>query len=154
MDITIQKLHLLTPLRYRQDRELRPFAYQGDAGETLFQFELNPDQYLSIEPDIDQYLGALIASGSLAASSLAASNLAASSRAGNSLELPAGEYLFAQIREALDREESVLLAVEVQKDGLWERFSLGSGLYVRYLFEDGKPVTQVFRPLAGPAATL
>jgi hypothetical protein len=134
MDTGIQKLHLLAPLRYRQDKTPRPFAYDPAAGETIFQFELNADHALNIEPDIDHYLGALIASGEAQAGA-------------GSLEIPAGEYLFAQIREALDLEGSVLLAVEVQKEGLWERFSLEAALYFRYLFEDGKPVTQVFRPL-------
>jgi hypothetical protein len=38
------------------------------------------------------------------------------------------------------------MAIEQQKDGLWEQLRLGNHLYIRYLFEDGSPVTQVFRP--------
>jgi hypothetical protein len=64
------------------------------------------------------------------------------------IQLPAGKYLFVQRREALNREDCLALAAEQQKDGLWERFALTEKLYVRYLFEDGKPVTQLFRPLS------
>jgi hypothetical protein len=69
------------------------------------------------------------------------------------LELPAGNYLFAQerregngLRATLDRNEFVEMAIEVQKDGLWERLAPADRLYLRYLFEDGRAVSQVFRP--------
>jgi hypothetical protein len=46
----------------------------------------------------------------------------------------------------LNREEWLDMALEQQKDGLWERYKPENRLYVRYLFEDGCPVTQLFRP--------
>ncbi|MDR2747573.1 MAG: hypothetical protein LBB77_09025 [Treponema sp.] len=62
------------------------------------------------------------------------------------LELPRGRYLFAQERVFLERDGLIRMAVEIQKDGLWERLRLENRLYVRYLYEDGGIVTQVFRP--------
>jgi hypothetical protein len=62
------------------------------------------------------------------------------------LQLPAGQYLLVQQRKFLGREECIHLAVEQQKDGLWERFVPENRLYIRYLIEDGSPVTQLFRP--------
>jgi hypothetical protein len=65
---------------------------------------------------------------------------------GETLELPRGRYLFAQKREALDRDAVIGLAIEVQKDGLWERLEPEENLYVRFLYEDNAAVTQIFRP--------
>jgi hypothetical protein len=61
-------------------------------------------------------------------------------------ELPRGDYLFAQIRQVLNREEIVSMAVEIQKEGLWQRLKPGKRLYLRFLVEDGSFVTQLFRP--------
>jgi hypothetical protein len=63
------------------------------------------------------------------------------------MELPRGRYLFAQERSFLDREAVLCMAVEMQKDGLWERLCLENRLYLRYLGEEGQAVTQLFRPL-------
>jgi hypothetical protein len=65
---------------------------------------------------------------------------------GTLVELPRGNYLFAQVRETLSRDEIIDLAIEVQSEGLWQRLELGFKYYLRFLFEDGSPVTQVFRP--------
>jgi hypothetical protein len=54
--------------------------------------------------------------------------------------------VFAQERAFLGREEVIQMAAEIQKDGLWERLRLENRFYVRYLYEDGGVVTQVFRP--------
>ena len=63
--------------------------------------------------------------------------------------LPQGKYLFTQCRSeaVLSRDEWLDLAIEQQKDGLWERNKLLDLLYIRFLFEDGSFVTQVFRAL-------
>jgi hypothetical protein len=130
------RLELRSPLFYREEPGLVPFRYEIQAGETLFCFGLDKAQGRSIEPDPAALLGPLVFGG-----------LALGGRLPDGpLELPAGSYLFAQEREALSREEVIGMAVEVQKDGLWERLAPGGRLYVRYLFEDGRAVTQVFRP--------
>jgi hypothetical protein len=66
--------------------------------------------------------------------------------------LEKGNYLFCQCRDAdapgaspFAREEWLEMAIEQQKDGLWERYNPGNLLYVRFLFEDGCRVTQVLR---------
>jgi hypothetical protein len=106
------------------------------SGEQLFCFAIDGGHSQSIEPDRERFLGPLLCAGQ-----------SAESGAGReSVTLPAGHYLFVQKREALGREECIDMAIEQQKDGLWERLMPQARLYVRYLFEDGKPVTQLFRP--------
>ncbi|MDR2730680.1 MAG: hypothetical protein LBB81_07275 [Treponema sp.] len=63
------------------------------------------------------------------------------------VELATGLYLFTQLSEFLNQEEWLDLAIEQQKDGLWERNSLKNELFIRYLYEDGRIVTQLFRPI-------
>ncbi|MDR0568074.1 MAG: hypothetical protein LBG87_02580 [Spirochaetaceae bacterium] len=136
--LNIIRLELYAPLYYRQDMELKPFAYTDETDvseESLFCFEIPPDQYLSIEPEYDRYLGDVLFRG-----------LAVSGPAENGCELSAGTYLFAQVRDLLCREDIVWMAMEIQKDGLWEQLALTNRLYLRYLFEDGATVTQIFRP--------
>jgi hypothetical protein len=136
-----KRLELLAPLSYIPAPELIPFCpgtwIQQEAGEEfLFCFNIDGAQGQSIEPDPPALLGPLLAAGS-------ASHSACRDRG---LELPRGRYLFAQERAFLGREGVIQMAVEIQKDGLWERLRLENRLYVRYLYEDGGIVTQVFRP--------
>jgi hypothetical protein len=136
------KLNLLGPLVYAEDRDMKPFdsgepsmAAAGD--DRLFCFEISDGQGKNIEPDPALFLGPLIFSGRTAEKM---------DSFGDRLELPAGTYLFAQERRILNRDECIRMAIEVQKDGLWERLQPESRLYIRFLAEDGKGVTQVFRP--------
>jgi hypothetical protein len=128
------RLELRSPLFYRADSALVPFQYEIEAGELLFCFDLDPAQSRSIEPESLSLLGPLVFAGRHKGAP------------GAQLELPAGNYLFAQERDALDEQEFIEMAIEVQKDGLWERLAPADRLYLRYLFEDGRAVTQVFRP--------
>jgi hypothetical protein len=136
----IIRLNLLSPLYYVRDEEADPFGRREGSGEMLFCFELDPVQGLSIEPDEGRLLSALVFGGRAAGGG--ASEKAA-------LQLPAGKYLFSQVREPVSREEIAGMAAETQKEGLWQRLSPGKELYLRYLFEDGRGVTQVFRPYTG-----
>ncbi|WP_461246776.1 hypothetical protein [Treponema sp. R6D11] len=63
------------------------------------------------------------------------------------VSLPQGDYLFMQCRSdaVLIPDEWLDLAIEQQKDALWERNNPKNLLYIRFLFEDGAFVTQVFR---------
>ncbi|MDR2102055.1 MAG: hypothetical protein LBP43_05740 [Treponema sp.] len=136
MECNILKLDLRAPLFYVRDRSLNPFDALPLTGEFLFCFEVNTEQGFRIDPQGETYLGSLIDRGRQAPEKPAWD-----------LELPRGKYLFAQMRELLSREASVDMAMEIQKEGLWERQQLGARLYLRYLFEDQNPVTQIFRPL-------
>jgi hypothetical protein len=134
------RLDLRAPLLYVKTPDIQPFCYAAlegeNAGEELFCFDLDPAQSSAIEPERDRLLGPLIFA-------------ARSPRAGDGPEtvrLPAGLYLFVQKREALGRQACIDLAIEQQKDALWERLKPGNQLYARFLFEDKKPVTQIFRP--------
>jgi hypothetical protein len=130
-----KRLELRAPLLFTPDPLLLPFRYGGEVQELLFCFALDETQGCSIEPDPARFLGPLISAGH-----------AAESGQEHTLELPRGRYIFAQEREALGKDGVISMAIEVQKDGLWERLRLEGRLYLRYLREDGKPVTQVFRP--------
>ena len=133
------ELHI--PLEYDAMPELKPFE-QGypdseSAGEMLFCFELDAAQALRIDPEANSFPGKLVSAGR---------RLVAGSNEQEKVVLPAGHYVFVQHRAALNREECVFLAIEQQKDGLWERHKLDNRLYLRFLYEDGSPVTQLFRP--------
>jgi hypothetical protein len=132
-------LDLRAPLEYEEAPGLVPFSYlpaDEAAPELLFCFELDREQAGRIDPEADRFLGEIVFSGQ------------GNGRQGK-IQLPAGLYLFTQQRRALSREECVGMAVEQQKDGMWERLRLGNRLYIRCLFEDGSPVTQFFRPYSG-----
>ncbi|MDR3335144.1 MAG: hypothetical protein LBT13_09725 [Treponema sp.] len=142
LELNIIRLNLCAPLSYIRDDTLKPFEYTPQAGELLFCFAISPAQGQSIEPEADRYLEKLIFQGRLEMQ-LAGEGIAADTIP---VELPAGKYLFAQTREALGQEAFIQMAMEVQKEGLWERLKPKNQLYLRYLFEDGKAVTQVLRP--------
>ena len=136
----IARLNLLSPLFYLADKALDPFAYREGDGEMLFCFDLNEAQYRAFEPDKTELLGDLIFGARAAAAERKAGE-------GETLrELPGGNYLFAQKREILNKEKIMDLAVEIQAEALWQRLEPGKRLYLRYLFEDGRSVTQLFRP--------
>jgi hypothetical protein len=133
-------LDLRAPLEYETAPEFVPFngliPADTHAPELLFCFELYQEQAGRIDPQKDHFLGELVFSGK------------GRNGQGN-IRLPAGRYLFTQRRGVLNREEFIAMAVEQQKDGLWERLRLENILYLRLLFEDGSPVTQIFRPYRG-----
>jgi hypothetical protein len=137
-NFSILNLDLRAPLVYRAVKDGQPFSGEALYGERLFHFAINPQQHWSIEPEEDTYLDELIGRGILADDA---------DPAAETLVLPAGLYLFAQTRGTLRREDFVVMAVEVQKEGLWQDLVLDSTLYLRYLCEEGWPVTQIFRPI-------
>jgi hypothetical protein len=129
------RLDLRAPLVYADAPELQPFTFGGpdaEQQEQLFCFELDAEQSLSIEPDRERFLGDMLFSGRGSGDGTA--------------RLPAGLYLFTQRRQSLGREDCIDLAIEQQKDGLWERLKPENRLYLRFLYEDGDCVTQLFRP--------
>jgi hypothetical protein len=144
----IIRLNLVSPLYYIRDEKADPFARREESEEMLFCFEIDPAQGLSIEPDESRLLTALIFGGRAADPGTPAADPGEvpGAFAGAALQLPAGNYLFSQEREMLSRDEIAGMAAEVQKEGLWQRLRPGKELYLRYLFEDGKGVTQIFRP--------
>ena len=140
--MNILRFNLLSPIYYVPLAHPDPFGYEEKCGECLFCFALDEVLRLSIEPDAETLLGTLVFGGKAAENGLENSGA-------ELLELPGGRYLFAQNRELLCRDDIIAMAVEIQKEGLWQRLKLGERLYLRYLFEDGSAVTQLFRPYAG-----
>jgi hypothetical protein len=133
------RLDLRAPLAYEEAPGLDPFACPPvieAAPELLFCFELNREQAGRIDPEAGCFLGELVFSGT-------------GDGTRGKLQLPVGLYAFAQERRTLNREECVSMAIEQQKDGMWERLRLEDRLYIRCLFEDGSAVTQLFRPYNG-----
>jgi hypothetical protein len=133
-------LHLRAPIFYEKiicmaggERETLQ-----NYGELLFCYDIDPDQGGSIEPRSGQFLGGQVFAGRKRSGGAAGEN---------SVSLPEGLYLFTQARDFLEKEQWLEMAVEQQKDGLWERNKLINTLYVRYLLEDGSAVTQALRPV-------
>jgi hypothetical protein len=133
-NLPLLRLDLRAPLLYAEAPGFAPFncPIPEDSQEYLFCFEINADQAANIEPAADCFLGELVFSGR-------------KNGGYGEKTLPAGLYLFAQRRKVLCREEIIDMALEQQKDGLWERLKPGNLLYLRFLSEDGSPVTQLFR---------
>jgi hypothetical protein len=135
-NFSILKLHLEAPLYFKRTEALDPFGYDPIRGEAVFHFAVNPAQCRSIEPDAETYLGELLGAGVVAEAAVPGAE---------GLELERDTYLFTQIRALPNREEIIDMAVEVQKEGLWEEYPMAPGFYLRYVFEEGAPVTQIFR---------
>ncbi|MDR0387064.1 MAG: hypothetical protein LBH57_03415 [Treponema sp.] len=149
-EFTVKKLILAAPLVYRKDDSLRFPSCGTDREEVLFRLALDPSQSRSIEPDRAAFPGRLVTAGSPAGRKEEGEG-SGNVNAPDLLELPAGTYFFAQVREpALGTETLINMIIEVQQEGLWERFSLDERLYIRRLFEDGRAVVQVFRPAGNP----
>ena len=105
---------------------------------------LAPAQCCGIEPDRTAFPGRLVEAGYAAPHE--------GVQAPELLELPKGTYFFAQVKESPDKEtvdmETLIdMIIEVQKEGLWERFTLNDCLYIRTLFKNEERITQVFRPV-------
>jgi len=134
-------LNLCTPLQYIKTERQNPSILKNE--EMLFCYEVNPVQGGSIEPDRERFLGRLLFIGEKSAETPSGEG----EKTKEIVSLPQGDYLFMQCRCAavLTPDEWLDLAIEQQKDGLWERNKPGNLLYVRFLFEDGAFVTQVFR---------
>lgn len=141
VDYVINRLNLIAPLFYaREEEDIDPFGCSGNAAGTgyLFCFELKAP--LSFECDAEYFLGDLEAWGTERAAALPPGDK-------QLLILSPGSYLFAQERRILSRGEIIDMAVEIQQEALWQRLTPGKKLFLRYLFEDGRNVTQVFRPV-------
>jgi len=143
-------LNLCTSLQYIKSECQDPLLLKYEKlenEEIILCYEVNPVEGSSIEPDRDYFLGKLLFIGQKLPES---QNGGTDEKERDSLVLlPQGTYLFTQCRSeaVLSRDEWLDLAIEQQKDGLWERNKLLDLLYIRFLFEDGSFVTQVFRAL-------
>jgi len=118
-------------------------------------YKINPLQSRNIEPEQGEFLSSTVFTGHRVGDNLQENkkneknNPTKGQKPERTAELPQGLYLFVQQRSAkiLNRDERLDMAIEQQKDGLWERNKLGNLLYVRYLYEDGEFVTQLFRQI-------
>ena len=133
-------LDLCTPLFFSKINDI-PVEIQKNE-EFLFFYELDSTQGCSIEPVKESLLKKLISIGQKKIDSDSLQGI-------DRLVLPAGKYLITQQRGnygILEQKEWLNMAVEQQKDGIWEHYKLINQLYVRYLFEDNQFVTQLLRP--------
>ena len=143
-EIIIHCLNLVSPIYYEAAADIDPFDYKAENGESIFSFELNEAACFSFEAGKDSLLGSLLFCGRAKDKYSTGDNSKHSGKA--FFELPCGHYLFAQKRELLRKDDIIALALEIQAEGLWQRLKLGKRLWLRYLFEDGSLVTQLFRP--------
>jgi hypothetical protein len=154
-------LSLVRPLLYRKELidpwvPPNPAEFAGGTlPEELFCFSVNPAQARRIDPEPEAYLGPLEAAGRAIPGPAAGGQTGnrghketageAQQYAAGYIHLSAGRYYFTQLRKGLSRDETIVMAMELQKEGLWERLKLEDRLYLRRLFEDNAPVTQVWR---------
>jgi len=134
----VTQLTLCTPIFYEKiDKLPSPIPKHT---EFLLCFDINPTQSRSIEPVRSQFLDNLIFTAQKTPDNLQ-----------QEVSLPQGKYIFLQSRgtSPLEQDEWLDIAIEQQKDSLWERHKLSNILYVRYLHEDDMFVTQVFRVMEG-----
>jgi len=111
--------------------------------EIVLCFDINPSESRKIDPNTEQFLGSLLFAGISRGQAVSSGE-----NITDAVCLPKGDYLFVQQRSAeklCSYAEWLEMAVEQQKDGLWERNKLGNTLYFRFLFEDGAYTVQVFR---------
>ena len=133
-------LTLCKPIFYLKQKDLP--VKTGETDEYLSFYELDTEQSESIEPVKERLFVKLTFTGKKI---IDQENLPDTEKA----VLPKGRYIFSQIRRespVLEQKELIDIAVEQQKDALWERYRLTNQLYIRYLYEDGSFVTQFFRP--------
>jgi len=159
MEAEIKVLNLLAPVFYAPLDNPDPFGAIDEAElasgrEKLFCFELDETWCNSIEPDKEKLLKSLFFAGIHPLETSGTEETLDSPKEKTSFELPAGNYLFIQKREIADREEIMDMIIEIQQEGLWQRLKLGKELYLRYLYEDGSSVTQLFRPYNRKASTI
>ena len=140
METDIFRLNLISPVYVMPVDGLEPFANPAECFDNnnscvdrIFCFELNEAERLAFEPDQNKLLGKLIFGGVSGPGEL-------------KLQIPGGNYLFAQKKEVLNKDQIADLAVEIQMEALWQRLEPGEKLYLRYLFEDNSWVTQLYRP--------
>jgi len=137
MDLYLQKALFYLKIDIKKTHSIQKIQKNE---EFILCYDLNPGQASSIEPVQELFLGDLVFLGT---------NNEEEQKESEQVNLPQGQYIFVQQRseKALTQVEWLNLAIELQKDGLWERKKLENKLYIRFFIEDGKTVTQVFRPV-------
>ena len=137
MSLSIYTLDLRAPFMYAQSTTGDPFG-QPTHEEAMACFSLDGDGAQSIEPDPEHYLGPLLFIGTKSSEAPDMDNSV----------IPKGLYLFAQVREAPQRDLFTAMAIEVQKEGLWRRLEMENRVFMRILKEEDEVVTQVLRPIS------
>ena len=150
------RLDLRAPLVYTKRDAPMPLWFCRDNGEgadaqaveQVFCYEIDPMQGVSIEPERENFLGDFIFSGY--APHKDSELMFSGDNGAETIQIPAGIYLFTQIKsgDTPGKDACIDLAIEQQKDGLWEKNKLRNLLFIRFLFEDGALTTQIFRPAA------
>jgi hypothetical protein len=131
----IIRLNLLRPLFY-SPQESMALEFGREDIERLFCFELKEAAAQEFLPDKTRFPGTLVFAGNVTSPDGPGEQV---------IELSRGTYIFSQTWEILGMDEVIEMAVEVQNEGLWQRLKLANRFYVRYLFEEGRGVTQIWR---------
>jgi hypothetical protein len=156
-ELFFTRLNLFQPLRYTRDDSLNPFdgsieALPEGGWEVVFSLILDSERGQDFEaPPGGRYFAALLNAGKarlIENMSPPSSESVPPELGTERVELPAGLYFFTQERAFLEEAEVTTMALELQKEGLWRRLEMENRIYLRYLYEDGSAVTQLFRPIS------
>ena len=155
--LAFTRLTLGQSLRYRRDDALTPFDRANrDAAragrEMMFSLIIDSARGQDFgAASGGRYFAALLNAGKISAETPEHSPASSPdpSGAGETVDIPAGTYFFTQTRDIPGEDAITLMALELQREGLWRRLVMENRVYLRYLYEDGSAVTQLFRPLAG-----
>jgi hypothetical protein len=157
-DLRFTRLNLVQPLRYLRDDRLNPFdgsasALPAGGWEVMFNMIIDSarGQSFDARPG-SRYFAALIHAGRAPLEEAPLPSASGASATGEAAQetlcLPSGLYFFTQAREFLYEADLTGMALELQKEGLWQRLALENRIYIRYLYEDSSAVTQLFRPVS------
>jgi hypothetical protein len=129
----VMQLELYRAISYVRDDALDPFTLTDVEGELLFCFELDLAEGAADCFSRPVFAGFELYDGEIH----------------EEVEIPKGDYLFAQERRLLSKNEIINMKAEIQQFAATGGYELDNKLYLRYLFEDGKIVTQLFSALGG-----
>jgi hypothetical protein len=120
----VMRLELYRPIAYVRDDALDPFNIGPVQNEGEFLFTFTADNMHLQSAGFECYDGEIH----------------------EEISLPAGTYSFAQERQQLTKPAIMDIAAEIRRFAASQDCQLENKLHLRYLFEDGKIVTQLFHP--------
>jgi hypothetical protein len=126
------RLELYRAVSYVRDRSLDPFSVESvkeTDGEMLFLFAPDAGDGAGRE-----YFARLLGAGFELYDG----------EIHDEIELPAGHYYFTQERALLKKDAIIKMAGAIEEFAGNEKRKLENKLYLRYVYEDGSAVTQIF----------
>jgi hypothetical protein len=132
----VTHLELYRPLTYVKDNSLDPFAIESVnevAGELLFVFGLDAERVKKGGGGNDYFTRLLEAGYELYDGEIH-----------DEIAMPRGNYYFTQERALLKKDAIINMAGAIEEFAVNDGHKLETKLYLRYVYEDGSAVTQLF----------